>query len=99
MLIALQKKLLEQRSKTAVDLAAPVGTLTESEPYDQLRYAEIDGIGTVTIDRTGNMAGFSPVERCKDRHGEIAWVPTELCRNIRLEPFFVTERAAKTAKT
>jgi hypothetical protein len=87
MLLALAKKLRADLTKTSDTGPNPIGTLSHDEPYPQLRYGEIDGIGTVTIDRTGNMTGFSPVERCKDRFGEIAWVPTELVRNLRLEPF------------
>lgn len=71
----------------AADL--PVGTLTFAEPYAQLRYAEVDGIGTVTIDQTGNMAGFSPVERCTF-NGETAWIPLNLVRNLRYEPIVIT---------
>lgn len=89
MLLAYAKKLRASAPQESVgDL--PVGTLTEIQVYPQLRYGDVDGIGTVTIDQTGNMVGFSPVERCQDAHGETAWIPTELVRNIRLQPFGFT---------
>ena len=100
MLLAFAKKLRAELAKTSdVTTASPLNTLTHSTPYEQLRYGEIEGIGTVTIDATGNMSGFSPVERCKDKHGEIAWVPTELVRNMRLEPFLVPERKSTKPDT
>jgi len=84
MLQALARKLLTQAQQGAApDL--PVGTLTFAQPYPQLRFGDVDGIGTVTIDQTGNMVGFSPVERCT-AHGETAWIPLALVRNIRMEP-------------
>ncbi len=84
-LLALAKTLLANAAAThASDL--PIGTLDRDEPYAQLRYADVEGIGTVTIDRTGNMIGFSPVERCTAK-GETAWIPLPLCRNLRLQPF------------
>ncbi len=64
----------------------PIGTLTFSQPYPQLRYGDVDGVGTVEIDQTGNMIGFSPVERCS-AHGETVWIPLELIKNLRLQPF------------
>jgi hypothetical protein len=86
MLLALAKKLLTVAKQTSPDL--PVGSLTSNEEYTQLHFGDIDGIGTVEIDRTGNMVGFSPVERCIDRRtGEIAWIPTELVTNLRVTPF------------
>jgi hypothetical protein len=93
MLLALAKKLRNAVTTTSAD--GPTGTLTSFTPYSQLKYGEIDGVGTVTIDALGNMAGFSPVLQCKDRHGEVAWIPTELIRNLRLEPFLVTEKGTK----
>ena len=60
--------------------------MTAFELYPELRYGEIDGIGTVTIDQTGNMVGFSPVERCT-HNGQTTWIPTELVKNLRKEPF------------
>ena len=99
MLLALAKKLRTELTKTPEIVGAtPTGTLTSFTPYAQLKYGEIDGIGTVTIDALGNMAGFSPVLQCKDKHGEVAWIPTELVRNLRLEPFVATERATKPGK-
>ncbi len=96
-LLALAKKLRAdaQRSVETNPTALPIGTLTFSENYDELRYAEIDGIGTVTIDKSGNMVGYSPVERCT-HNGQTTWIPTELMKNFRKEPF-VSGRG-KTAK-
>jgi hypothetical protein len=93
MLLAFAKKLRANLAQTSE--GTPTGTLTSFTPYSQLKYGEIDGIGTVTIDALGNMAGFSPVLQCKDKHGEVTWIPTELVRNLRLEPFLVTEKVAK----
>jgi hypothetical protein len=84
MLLQLAKRLLGE-AKQADYGNLPIGSLTFSQPYPQLRYGDVDGIGTVTIDQTGNMVGFSPVERCT-AHGETAWIPLEQIRNIRLEP-------------
>ncbi len=97
MLLQFTKKLRADLAKASgVDTGpSALGTLTEITPYDVLHYAEIEGIGTVTIDLSANMTGFSPVERCKDKHGETAWVPTELCRNLRVEPFVAVERATR----
>ncbi len=86
MLLAFAKKLradIKQLGTTEL----PIGTLTVISPYPQLRYGDVDGIGLVEIDATGNMHGMSPVERCQDQQGETAWIPTELVRNIRLQPF------------
>jgi hypothetical protein len=99
MLLALAKKLRSQVPSDQQAANLPVGTLTFSQPYPQLRYGDIEGVGLVSIDQTGNMIGFSPVERCKDKHGEIAWIPTELVKNLRLEPFAVTERTTRSTKT
>ena len=103
MLLALAKKLLAA-AKPADYGNLPVGTLTASDEYAQLHYGDLEGIGTVEIDRTGNMIGFSPVERCIDRRtGEIAWIPTESVGNLRVTPFpFVegaTTRSRKTTAT
>jgi len=84
MLRALFQKLLEKARSENPEL--PVGTLTIETPYEQLHYAEVDGVGTVTIDKSGNMIGFSPVERCKFQ-GETYWIPLELVKNLRTEPF------------
>jgi hypothetical protein len=98
MLLALAKKLRSEISRTT-DYGTPgIGTLTVIAPYDSLRYGDIDGIGLVTIDATGNMVGFSPVERCQDKHGEIAWIPTELVRNLRTQPFAFTDKGSRTAR-
>ncbi|HJY34941.1 MAG TPA: hypothetical protein VJ260_08810 [Vicinamibacterales bacterium] len=97
MLLALAKKLLAQ-AKQADYGNLPIGTLTFAEPYPQLRYGDVDGIGTVTIDQTGNMIGMSPVERCS-ANGETAWIPLELVHNIRMEPAgFVGTTRGKTGR-
>jgi hypothetical protein len=94
MLLALAKKLLTAAKQGAPE-SATIGTLTFATPYPSLRFGDVDGIGTVTIDQTGNMVGFSPVERCT-AHGETAWIPLELVKNIRLEPGeIVSARASK----
>jgi len=87
-LLALAKKWRTESAKTAPETVQPFGTITEFQVYPQLRYADVEGIGTVTIDQTGNMVGASPVERCTYR-GETTWIPLELIRNIRLDPFVV----------
>jgi hypothetical protein len=87
MLLELYQKLLAKANKADYG-NLPVGTLTLDEEYTQLHYGDVEGLGTVEIDRTGNMIGFSPVERCIDRRtGEIAWLPTESIKNLRLTPF------------
>jgi hypothetical protein len=98
MLLALAKKLLAE-AKQADYGNLPIGSLTFSQPYPQLRFGDVDGIGTVTIDQTGNMVGFSPVERCS-ANGETAWIPLELVHNIRLEPsgFVVGTRGRSTSR-
>jgi len=75
----------------------PVGSITTFSEYAQLRYAEIEGVGTVTIDQTGNIAGMSPGERCTI-NGETRWMPLELLRNLRTTPF-VTGAAARATGT
>jgi hypothetical protein len=90
MLRALFTKLLataQAKQDTVGDL--PVGTLTFSQPYPQLRYGDVDGIGPVEIDQTGNMVGFSPVERCS-AHGETVWIPLALIKNLRFQPYAFT---------
>jgi len=78
MLLALSKKLLAEARQGDSSTNLPVGTLTFAQPYAQLRYGDVDGIGTVSIDQTGNMAGFSPVERCTGkRHREHVGRPLE----------------------
>ena len=89
MLRDLFTKLLDKAKTHTNPGDLPVGTLTFATPYAQPRYADVDGIGPVEIDFTGNMIGFSPVERCT-AHGETAWIPTELVKNISLEPFTFT---------
>jgi len=100
MLLALAKKLLAEAQKADYG-NLPVGTLTQSDGYDQLHYGDVEGIDgvtrTVEVDRTGNMIGFSPVERCIDRRtGEIAWIPTELVANLRVTPFPFIEGTGAT---
>jgi len=97
MLHALAKKLIAD-AKQADYGNLPIGSLTFSQPYPQLRFGDVDGIGQVTIDQTGNMVGFSPVERCT-ANGETAWIPLHLVRNIRLEPSVdFTRGRARTAR-
>jgi len=99
MLIALAKKLRTDAEKAApLSLLPSVGSLTAFQPYPQLRYGDVDGVGTVTIDQTGNMVGFSPVERCT-ANGETAWIPLELVRNIRLEPGILGQTTGHTNST
>lgn len=101
MLLALAKKLRADSKTSPTD--PPAGTLTLIELYTQPRYGEVDG-QLVRIEGEGNMVGFSPVTKCVDAQGETAWIPTELVKNISLEPFtFVTAgmprgRTTKTAK-
>jgi len=97
MLLALAKK-LRANVQANPQSELPVGSLTVIAPYDQLRYGDIEGIGQVTIDATGNMVGFSPVERCQDKHGEIAWIPTELVRNLRRDPFLFEGGRGRSAR-
>jgi len=95
MLTALWNKLLAKAKQDNPDV--PVGTLTRDEAYTQLHYGEIDGIpGTATIDRTGEMIGFSPVERCKV-NGELRWIPLDLVKNLRTEPFLFVESPPYTS--
>jgi len=93
MLLALAKKLRTEVTRAAGETTAglPVGSLTLIELYQTPRFGEIEGIGPVRIEGEGNMVGFSPVTKCVElrEHGkrETAWIPTELVRNISLEPF------------
>ena len=108
MLLNLAKKLRTGVAKTdnGPTAGAPVGTLTLIELYQQPRYGEVEG-QLVRIEGEGNMIGFSPVTKCVDAQGETAWIPTELVKNITLEPFtFVggsttghTRGRTKTAKS
>lgn len=103
MLLALAKKLRATATTATPTEHGPVGTLTLIELYAQPRYGEIDG-ALVRIEGEGNMVGFSPVTKCVDAQGETAWIPSELVKNISLEPFtFVTagmprSRTTKTTK-
>ena len=99
MLLALERKLLGAVPKTE-NAALPVGTLTLMELYPFPRYGEVDGT-PVRIEGEGNRIGFSPVTKCVElgAHGETAWIPTELVRNIRLEPVVAPGQArGKTAR-
>jgi len=101
MLLALAKKLRADvtRTNTTDPTAPPVGTLTLIELYPQAHYGEVDGT-LVRIEGEGNMVGFSPVTKCVDAQGETAWIPTELVRNISLEPFsFLTGTGRAWKKT
>lgn len=89
MLLALAKKLRTTATNGPTD-HGPIGTLTLIELYGQPRYGEVDG-HLVRVEGEGNMVGFSPVTKCVDAAGETAWIPTELVKNISLEPFtFIT---------
>jgi hypothetical protein len=97
MLREFAKKLAAQATKADYG-NLPIGSLTVIEAYPQLRFGDVEGIGPVTIDATGNMVGFSPVERCQDEQGETAWIPTELVRTIRLQPFAFPAGRTTTAR-
>jgi hypothetical protein len=86
MLLALAKKLRAEIAKTTDPNAGPIGSLTLIELYQTPRYGEVDG-HLVRIEGEGNMVGWSPVTKCVDANGETAWIPTELIKNISLEPF------------
>jgi hypothetical protein len=86
MLLALAKKLRAEIAKTTDPNAGPIGSLTLIELYQTPRYGEVDG-HLVRIEGEGNMVGWSPVTKCVDANGETAWIPTELVKNISLEPF------------
>ena len=99
MLLALAQKLRSQVAKNATDPGAlPVGTLTLIELYPQAHYGEVDGT-LVRIEGEGNMVGFSPVTKCVDATGETAWIPTDLVKNISLEPFTFLSTGARGRKT
>ena len=96
--VARPRKELLTEAKRADYGNLPIGNLTLSQPYPQLRFGDVDGIGTGAIDQTGNIrVGCSPVERCS-ANGETAWIPLELVHNIRLEPsgFVVGTRGRTT---
>ena len=100
MLLALAKKLRTELSKTTETNPStlPIGSLTLIELYQQPRYGEIDG-ALVRIEGEGNMVGFSPVTKCVDAQGETAWIPTELVKNISLEPFTFTGTTGTRGRT
>ena len=110
-LLAYARKLQQEKTLQSADgTVMPFGSLTGPPVlYPELRYADIEGIGTVEIDATGNVSGHSPSERCQDPvSGEKTWIPTERCLNFRNTPFPVmgrsftagegTTRGKKTAK-
>jgi hypothetical protein len=100
MLLALAKKLRTDVTRATGDGPAglPIGSLTLIELYQQPRYGEIDG-ALVRIEGEGNMVGFSPVTKCVDAQGETAWIPTELVKNISLEPFTFAGSAGTRGRT
>lgn len=99
MLLALAKKLRTEVAKTNPDTGAlPVGTLTLIELYPQPHYGEVDG-SLVRIEGEGNMVGYSPVTKCVDAQGETAWIPTELVKNISLEPFTFVSAGTRGRRT
>ncbi len=89
MLLALAKKLRAEALKSAEPSSLPIGTLTFATLYEQPRYGQIEGIGSVRIDGVGNMVGFSPVSLCVDldHEGEMTWIQTELVRGGGFEPY------------
>ena len=95
MLLNLAKKLRADVPKTGDYGTLPIGSLTLIELYQTPRYGEIDG-HLVRVEGEGNMVGFSPVTKCVDAQGETAWIPTELVKNISLEPFTFTAARGKT---
>lgn len=103
MLLALEKKLLADVTKSETFAGLPVGTLTEMT-VDRAHpsYGTIDG-EPVTIIGEANRVGFSPVTLCRDMDGEEAWIPKRLIRNTdpRLAPIafgsaVATARGRKT---
>ena len=100
MLLNFAKKLRADYAKTSDQGAAglPFGSLTVIDLYALPRYGFIEGIGQVRVEGEGNMVGFSPVTKCV-AHGETAWIPTELVRDITLDPFTVTTRGRSTPAT
>ncbi len=102
MLLELYQQLMKQARSSDTPTALPVGSITRDSEYDQLHYAEVVDlsgatIGTATIDRTGDIVGMSPGERCT-LNGETAWIPLERLRNFRTTPFqAVATRGAQVA--
>jgi len=96
-ILALAKKLRAEAAKTLTTEQSPIGTVTELQLYPQLRYGEVEGIGTVEIDATANVVGHSPSERCTFK-GETTWLPTEMVLNRRFNPFPMLAVPAKTPK-
>jgi len=92
MLLALERKLLAEVTKSETVPGPPVGTLT-SITVDRAHpsYGTIDG-EPVTMFGEANRAGFSPVTLCRDMDGEEAWIPKARIRNTdpRLAPIAFT---------
>ncbi len=91
MLLELSQKLMAKARQSESSGGLPIGSITRDAEYDQLHYAEVldlagTPIGTATIDRTGDIVGMSPGERCT-LNGETAWMPLERLRNFRTTPF------------
>jgi len=104
MLLALAKKLRADAVKSAEPSSLPIGTLTFATLYEQPRYGQIEGIGSVRIEGVGNMVGYSPVSLCVDldHEGETTWIQTELVRGSRFEPYGIpgaTRSRSTTAET
>jgi len=95
MLLAYVKKIHAEAKLSAATGPTPFGTLSNVTLYTERRFAEIDGIGTVEIDATGDMSGLSPVERCQARNGEIEWVPLNKLRNFRTSFFGAGTKSGK----
>ncbi len=93
MLRAFSRQLLDAAIKLEQSAQLPtIGTLTEISQLTTPIYGQVDGIGRVTITADGNMHGFSPVMRCVDTEGEVAWIPTDriLIDDPRLHPVGAT---------
>jgi hypothetical protein len=100
MLRAFSRSLLDAAVKAEQSAQLPtIGTLTEISQLATPIYGQVDGIGRVTITADGNMHGFSPVMRCVDVEGEVAWIPTDrvLIDDPRLQPVGVAPVTGETA--
>lgn len=89
MLAELYEKLMSNARTRSQDL--PVGSINRDSEYDQLHFAEVldlngNNLGTATIDRTGDIVGMSPGERCT-LNGVTRWIPLERLQNLRTTPF------------
>lgn len=74
-----------------------IGTLTVISQLPWPLYGEVDGIGPVAITADGNMHGFSPVSKCVDAEGEVAWIPTD--RIVMTDPRLQPASLATTTRT